>query len=99
MHFSTIFTVSLFATLTTAFPHFPRQAVNNGTVEAPTIGISMGCTVMANACKFYIQSPQCTDEWVSDVHRCIPEACASLREMAMRPCQSPEEPEPEKSEY
>ncbi|KAF3083208.1 hypothetical protein TWF102_008313 [Orbilia oligospora] len=84
----------LLATLATAFPHYRRQDTSNSTVEAPAIGISMGCTIMANACKFYIQSPQCTQEWVLDVHRCIPEACISLREMAMRPCQDePEEPE------
>ncbi|KAK6523055.1 hypothetical protein TWF281_002477 [Arthrobotrys megalospora] len=93
MHFLTISTFALFTTLATAFPHFRRQDAGNGTVEAPAIGISMGCTVMANACKFYIKSPQCTEEWVADVHRCIPGACTSLREMAMRPCQPLDEPE------
>ncbi|KAF3918187.1 hypothetical protein ABW20_dc0105024 [Dactylellina cionopaga] len=96
MHFTTISTVALLASMVAAFPHMRRQEATNGTVEAPAIGISMGCTIMANACKFYIKTPQCTEEWVADVHKCIPETCAGLREMAMRPCQSPEEePEPE----
>ncbi|EPS40344.1 hypothetical protein H072_5833 [Dactylellina haptotyla CBS 200.50] len=97
MKFATFSTLALFATMASAFPHLRRQdSSTNGTVEAPAIGISMGCTVMANACKFYIQTPQCTEEWVADVHKCIPEACSGLREMAMRPCQSPGESEPER---
>ncbi|KAK6541356.1 hypothetical protein TWF694_007170 [Orbilia ellipsospora] len=98
MHFSTISTFALLATMATAFPHLRRQDTpTNGTVEAPAIGISMGCTVMANACRYYIKSTPCTDEWVVDVKKCIPATCSGLRDLAMKPCAASEEtPQPEK---
>ena len=63
-----IFAVTV-ASTTSAVPHMPRQSATNGTVPAAAIGMSMGCTVMANACTFYIKSVQCSDEWVKDVHK------------------------------
>ncbi|KAF3923820.1 hypothetical protein ABW21_db0202276 [Orbilia brochopaga] len=99
MRFSTISAIALLASSATAFPHLRQQEATNGTVEAPAIGLSMGCTVMANACKYYIRTTPCTDEWRADVEKCIPESCTSLRQLAMSPCESTsEDTDPEDSE-
>ncbi|KAK6331245.1 hypothetical protein TWF696_003305 [Orbilia brochopaga] len=88
MRFIALSTLALLASSAAAFPHIRRQEATNGTVEAPAIGLSMGCTIMANACKFYIKTTPCTEEWRADVEKCIPESCSSLRQLAMSPCES-----------